>query len=105
MSQRAENQYRVPNFNPNISEQIISDPLINFSIEANGNLNLIQEVAAGGRFPRQFSINKAGNLLAVGLQKDGRVVFIKRNVQTGMLGEFVAYSNIEGEITTAIFDE
>ncbi|KAK5998606.1 putative 6-phosphogluconolactonase -like protein [Cladobotryum mycophilum] len=106
VSSRAENTLTIPNFNPNNSSKIVSDPLINFSIDAStGALTAIQTSPAGGKFPRQFSINKAGTLLAVGLQSDARVVLIARDVKTGKLGNFVGYANIAGEITAAIFDE
>lgn len=85
---------------------IDSDSIINFSIDVEtGSLTLLQAIAAGGRVPRQFSISKAGTLLAVGLQSDGRVVIIKRDPNTGKLGDFESFANIEGEITSVIFDE
>ncbi|UKZ73864.1 hypothetical protein TrVFT333_001518 [Trichoderma virens FT-333] len=103
VSSRAENSTIIPDFD-NPSTTIPSDPLINFKIDATtGQLKLLQVVPAGGQFPRQFSINKEGNLLAVGLQDDGRVVFVDRCPQTGLLGDFVAYADIAGQITSAVF--
>lgn len=60
---------------------------------------------AGGRSPRHFSVNKAGTLIAVGLQSDGRVVVIDRDVSTGALKGFIASVSIPGEIVAVIFDE
>ena len=52
-------------------------------------------------------MNKAGTLVAVGLQEDGRVVLIERNAKTGMLwdGKFLAWADVEGEVTTVLFME
>lgn len=66
---------------------------------------LIQTSPAGGMQPRHFSLNKAGNLVAVGLQQDGRVVIINRDVATGQLQDFAASADVEGQVTCAIFDE
>ncbi|KAG5980157.1 hypothetical protein E4U55_004345 [Claviceps digitariae] len=106
VSSRNESALSIPNFDPRNSTRIVSDSLINFSIDAKtGTLTRIQQVASGGRFPRQFSINQAGTLLAVGQQSDGRVVLINRDVNTGRLGSFAAYANVAGPITSVVFDE
>lgn len=60
---------------------------------------------AGGDLPRQFSINKAGTRVAVGLQNDHQVVVIERDPKTGKLGKFVAYAKISGEVTSVVFNE
>ncbi|KAM3445561.1 hypothetical protein NHJ13734_000262 [Beauveria thailandica] len=104
-SSRRENSTQIPSFDDQ-SKQIDSDPIINFSIDENtGKLTFLQEVSAGGRFPRHFSMNKAGTKIAVGLQTDGRVVVIQRDPQSGKLGDFESFANIEGDITSVIFDE
>ncbi|KAI5463400.1 Lactonase, 7-bladed beta-propeller-domain-containing protein [Mariannaea sp. PMI_226] len=106
LSSRNENSLKIPNLNPKNSTQITSDPLINFSIDGDtGHLDLLQELPCGGRFPRHFSVNKDGNLVAVALQHDGRVVLFERNVDTGIIGDIVAYADVEGEVTAAIFNE
>lgn len=106
VSSRGENSFSIPNFDPSNSTEIVSDALIIFSVDhGSGNLTLVQEYPAGGRIPRQFSINEAGTLLAVGLQADGRVVVIDRDVQSGKLKRFAATALVEGEVTAVIFDE
>ncbi len=55
--------------------------------------------------PRQFSINKAGTLLGVGLQGDGRAVVINRDPATGLLKDYAAAINIAGQVTSVVFDE
>ena len=59
---------------------------------------------AGGLFPRQFSPNRAGNLVAVGLQLSGKVAIIARNVETGKMGEIEAEVEGLGEVTCVIWD-
>ncbi|KAI0900194.1 putative isomerase YbhE [Annulohypoxylon nitens] len=105
-SSRWENTFNITNFDPNNSTLIPSDPIITFSIDrATGKLTKVQEFPAGGSGPRHFSISADGTLLASALQADGRVVLIKRDVETGKLEDYVAYADIEGELTAAIFRE
>ncbi|KAF4977453.1 hypothetical protein FZEAL_6017 [Fusarium zealandicum] len=86
LSSRNENSLATPNFDTSNRTCIVSDPLISFEINAEtGHLTLQEEVPCGGRFPRQFAINKAGSLVAVALQIDGRVVVIERDAETGKL--------------------
>ncbi|ORY64979.1 Lactonase, 7-bladed beta-propeller-domain-containing protein [Pseudomassariella vexata] len=106
VSSRGENSFTIPNFDPTNSTEIISDAIISFSLDhATGGLTHVQTAPSGGRIPRQFSINKAGDMVAIGLQSDGRVVVVKRDVQTGLLGNFLASADIAGEVTAVIFDE
>ncbi|KAM3464842.1 hypothetical protein MY5147_007616 [Beauveria neobassiana] len=105
VSSRRENSTQIPSFDDQ-TKQIDSDPIINFSIDENtGKLTFLQEVSAGGRFPRHFSMNKAGTKIAVGLQTEGRVVVIQRDPESGKLGDFESFANIAGDITSVIFDE
>jgi 6-phosphogluconolactonase (cycloisomerase 2 family) len=96
----------IPNFDSANSTQIPSDPLVTYSIDYDtGKLTLVNRAPAGGTVPRQFSINKAGTLVAVGLQGDGRVVVLQRDPATGMLGNIIAHADIAGQVNCAIFDE
>ncbi|KAK3944925.1 Lactonase, 7-bladed beta-propeller-domain-containing protein [Diplogelasinospora grovesii] len=108
-SSRNEASFTIPNFDPKNATTIPSDALINFSVDAdNGNLTAIQTVPAGGMVPRHFSINKAGTLLGVGLQGDGRVVIVARDPRTGLLesdGHYVANASVAGGVNCVIFDE
>ncbi|KAH7238237.1 Lactonase, 7-bladed beta-propeller-domain-containing protein [Fusarium tricinctum] len=106
ISSRNENTYKVPSFDAVNNTNITSDPLISFKIDGEtGHLALHQDVPCGGKFPRHFAINKAGTLVAVALQRDGRIVIIERDVSTGMLGDFIAYAQLEGEVTAVVFYE
>ncbi|EKJ74922.1 hypothetical protein NXS19_008629 [Fusarium pseudograminearum] len=106
ISSRNENTLQAPNFNSGNTTGITSDSLVSFRIDGEtGHLVLQQDIACGGRFPRHFTINKAGTLVAVALQHDSRVVILERDVKTGMIGDFVAYAEVEGEVTAVIFYE
>ncbi|KAI0403733.1 Lactonase, 7-bladed beta-propeller-domain-containing protein [Xylaria palmicola] len=106
VSSRWESSLKIPNFDPKNSTEIPSDPLIIYAIDnKTGSLKKIQEFAAGGSGPRHFSINGDGNRVAVGLQGDGRVVIIERDVRTGLLKDFVASADVAGEVNTVIFYE
>ncbi|ESU10976.1 hypothetical protein FGSG_05067 [Fusarium graminearum PH-1] len=106
ISSRNENTLQAPNFNSDNTTSITSDSLVSFRIDGEtGHLALQQDIACGGRSPRHFTINKAGTLVAVALQHDSRVVILERDVKTGMIGDFVAYAELEGEVTAVIFYE
>ncbi|KAG6366260.1 hypothetical protein INS49_000436 [Diaporthe citri] len=104
VSSRGEGTLRIPNFDPANSTEIVSDPIFTFEIDhSSGALTKIQQFPAGGSIPRQFSISADGSLVAVGLQNDGRVVVIGRDVETGLLTDFVASADVGGQPTSVIF--
>ncbi|PHH74129.1 hypothetical protein CDD82_5093 [Ophiocordyceps australis] len=107
VSSRNESALSIPNFDASDPPPLVSDPLINFRIDPqSGALHLLQDnVPAGGRFPRHFSLNRDGSLLAVGLQLDSRVAFIQRDAASGEIGNFVAYADVAGQVTSVIFDD
>ena len=84
---------------------IMSDTLSTFSLNATGTFDFVGLFPAGGRYPRQFSLNRRGNLAAVGLQYSSKVVIISRNVTTGNFLEQVAELDLEGQITSVVWDE
>jgi 6-phosphogluconolactonase (cycloisomerase 2 family) len=105
-SSRNDSLFEIPNFDPSNHTTIPSDTLQAWKIDPDtGTLVFDQLAPAGGSFPRQFSVNKNGTLAAVGLQDDGRVVIIKRDVEGGKFGKFVAEIDIPGQITSVIWDE
>lgn len=104
VSSRGEGTLKIPNFDPANSTEITSDPIFTFEIDhASGALTKVQQFPAGGSIPRQFSISPDGSLVAVGLQNDGRVVVIGRDVETGLLTDFVASADVGGQPTSVIF--
>ena len=84
---------------------IISDSLATFSLNSTGTFDFVDLFPAGGRYPRQFSLNRRGNLVAVGLQLSSKVVVISRNVTTGHFLQQVAEIDLEGQITSVVWDE
>jgi 6-phosphogluconolactonase (cycloisomerase 2 family) len=105
-SSRNATLFQITNFDPTNSTKIPSDTLHSWAIDHDtGKLDLKQISPAGGSFPRQFSVNKAGDMVAVGLQMDGRVVVIERNVVDGTFGDFVASVDVDGQVTSVIWDE
>ncbi|KAL9117512.1 MAG: hypothetical protein Q9187_005950 [Circinaria calcarea] len=82
-----------------------SDSLATFSLRNNNEFQFRTLSTAGGTFPRHFSINKAGDLVAVGLQFSFKVVIISRNVETGTLGDVVAEVDDLGQVTCVVWDE
>lgn len=84
-----------------------SDSLSTFKLDSeDGKLgDVLQLWPAGGSFPRSFEINKAGDLVAVGLQNSGAVVIIARDVESGLLGDEVARAEIDGEVTSVVWEE
>lgn len=105
-SSRGDNLLTIPNFNPANSTKIVSDTLQAWSINpSTGALAFEQLAPAGGSYPRQFSVNKAGTMAAVGLQNSASVVIVERDVKTGLYGDFVGEIGIAGQITSVIWDE
>ncbi|PSK56633.1 hypothetical protein B9Z65_6257 [Elsinoe australis] len=106
-SSRNDTLFQLPNFDPSNSTQVPSDSLQSWSIDpATGKLSFVQLAPAGGSFPRQFSLNAEGTLAAVGLQNDGTVVIVERDVETSTFGDFVAEINLgDVGVTAVVWDE
>ncbi len=100
-----------------------SDSLSTFSLTPKGELIFLELYPAGGSFPRTISINKAGNLVAVGVEKPAGVVVLEGGIadaKNGLGGVWkwngvVAQARIEdadpveagmgGEVTGLVWDE
>lgn len=108
VSQRNDSFFSITNPSATLAPTptlIPSDSLFTFAIDhSNGHLKLLDLAPAGGAFPRHFSMNKAGDLLAVGLQNDDRVVFMTRDVATGKIGDIVAAVDLP-EVICLVWDE
>jgi 6-phosphogluconolactonase (cycloisomerase 2 family) len=104
-SERHVASFQIANFDPKNSTTIPSDALIAWTIDhATGKLSNAQRAPAGGMNPRQFSVNAKGDLAAVGLQDDGRVVILERR-KDGSFGDILASIVIPGSPTSVIWDE
>lgn len=70
----------------------------------------MQNAPSGGYLPRQFTINKAGDMVAVGHQVNQTVVIWKRDVKTGKIlteeeGGKLAETVLTGPVVSTIWDE
>ncbi|THY51912.1 3-carboxy-cis,cis-mucoante lactonizing enzyme, partial [Aureobasidium pullulans] len=90
ISNRNNTSFQIPSPNPHNTTSIPSDSLSTFSLQKDGTLKHIQLWPSGGMFPRHFSLNKFGDLLAVGMQYDRSVVVFERDVALGTVGKPVA---------------
>ncbi|GAB7359571.1 hypothetical protein MBLNU230_g6758t1 [Neophaeotheca triangularis] len=105
ISNRNDTSFSLPNPAPGNGTLIPSDSLSTFQLSKTGELSFVQLWPAGGRFPRHFSMNAVGDLVAVGLQNDGVVRILGRDVATGLIGEPVASLAIEGEVSAVVWDD
>jgi 6-phosphogluconolactonase (cycloisomerase 2 family) len=71
-----------------------------------GTLSFVELFPAGGSYPRQFALNRAGNLVAVGLQQTGSISILERDVTSGVFKREVASLAIDGgEVVCVVWDE
>ncbi|KAL2351512.1 Lactonase, 7-bladed beta-propeller-domain-containing protein [Cryomyces antarcticus] len=105
VSDRNNTSFKLANPDPKNSTKIPSDSLSTFALQHDGSLIFEQLWPAGGSYPRHFSVNRYGDLVAVGLQYSSRVVIMKRDVQTGLIGNAVASVEVDGQVTCVVWDE
>jgi 6-phosphogluconolactonase (cycloisomerase 2 family) len=67
-----------------------NDSLVTLAQSPNGTAKLGQITSSYGTVPRTFVINKKGTLVAVGDQASSNVAIVRRNPQSGKLGDLVA---------------
>ncbi|KAH9214254.1 Lactonase, 7-bladed beta-propeller-domain-containing protein [Leptodontidium sp. 2 PMI_412] len=82
-----------------------TDTLSTFSIQANGTLKLVQLAPSGGWSPRQFSLNKKGDLLAVGHQNNFTVIIWQRDLASGKIVGEGASITLSTAVVATIWDE
>lgn len=103
ISNRNDSSFSLPQANGTI---IQSDSLATFQLSpSDGTLAFYQLWPAGGSFPRTYTMNAVGNLVAVGLQNSAEVVVLARDVQSGLIGEPVARIAIPGNVTSVVWNE
>lgn len=66
------------------------DSLVTYNISSSGVLDFVEATNAHAWYARTFSINKAGDLVAVGGQTSSNVAIIRRDPSTGRLGDLLA---------------
>jgi 6-phosphogluconolactonase (cycloisomerase 2 family) len=84
-----------------------TDTISTFSIHGNGSLSLVQLAPSGGWSPRQFSLNKKGDLIAIGHQGNKSVIVWKRDVASGKIDTSAPVGNVTltGAVVATIWDE
>ncbi|KAI5778398.1 extracellular aldonolactonase, partial [Geopyxis carbonaria] len=82
-----------------------SDTLVTFAPQPDGALVFVQAAAAGGGGPRHFAFNRVGDRVAVGLQTEGEVVVLERDVETGRIGGVVARVGVGVGPACVVWDE
>ncbi|KAK4987434.1 hypothetical protein LTR28_001862, partial [Elasticomyces elasticus] len=105
ISNRNNTSFSLPNPDRRNSTRIPSDSLATFALNCDGSLAFRQLWPAGGSYPRHFSMNSHGDLVAVGLQQSSSVVVLARDVATGLIGNAVAEVEVEGQVTCVVWDE
>ncbi|KAL8650021.1 MAG: hypothetical protein Q9210_004071 [Variospora velana] len=104
-------QYLVSISNATIPYQSLSKPsdvLVSFTWFANNATSKDYSLSPAGRtFPRHFSPNKKGNLVAVGAMDDQeKVVIFKRSINTGKVEDKpVAHIEGLGRVTRIVWDD
>ena len=103
LSNRNSSIFTLPNPDASNSTAVSSDSITTFSLNTSGKLGFVQAWPTYGLFPRHFSLNPAGNLLAVGNQNSANVVVLQRDVATGLIGDVLAEAEVEGMVTSVVF--
>lgn len=80
-----------------------SDSISTFGLYEGGYLVFSELRPAGGLLPRHMALNRNADVLAVAVQKSGRVMFFRR-YPNGAIGELIAHAFVEGA-TSVTWDE
>ncbi|KAK5111865.1 hypothetical protein LTR62_004597 [Meristemomyces frigidus] len=102
ISNRNNTSFSLPQTN---GSAIKSDSFSTFQFNEDGTLIFHQLWPSGGSYPRQFSVDKTGSLVAVGHQYDQNIVILERDVATGLVGEVVARMPTPGNTTCIQWNE
>lgn len=105
LSNRNSSIFSLPNEDSSNSTAVPSDSITTFSVSESGKLSFVQAWPTHGMFPRHFSLNTAGNLVAVTNQNSGNLVVLRRDVATGLIGDVIAEADVEGEVTSVVWGE
>jgi 6-phosphogluconolactonase (cycloisomerase 2 family) len=105
LSNRNSSIFTLPNPDPSNSTAVPSDSITTFTLSESGKLGFVQAWPTYGLYPRHFSLNSAGSLVAVGNQNSGNVVVLRRDITTGLIGDVLAEAEIEGQVTSVVFGE
>lgn len=70
-----------------VSDRAEKNRIMVYAIEDNGSLREIQQRASEGREPREFAIDPSGRYLLIANQKSDSIVLMRRDPDSGRLGE------------------
>jgi 6-phosphogluconolactonase len=71
------------------------DSIVVYSVdESDGSLALVQRISSGGGHPRNFILDKSGQLLAVANRDSNNIVFFEVNQESGMLVQQKRVENV-----------
>ncbi|KAK7511750.1 Lactonase, 7-bladed beta-propeller-domain-containing protein [Phyllosticta citriasiana] len=82
-----------------------SDSLATFAIRKDGLLEFKELAAAGGSYPRSFSVSRWGDKVAVALQYSKSLVILKRDRKSGKIGKQMARLDNMGNMTFVAFEQ
>lgn len=105
VSNRNDSSLQIDNLDPKNSTKEASDSLSNWSLNKDGTAEFKQLVAAGGSFPRTFTLNWDGSMVAVALQQSSHVVLLQRDPKSGDIGTPIANTQLPGQLTSIKWDE
>jgi 6-phosphogluconolactonase (cycloisomerase 2 family) len=89
------------------------DSIAVYDISKDGTLKFKELANSYGYYPRSFSFNKAGTLVAIGGQTTANIAIVQRNPETGSLGKRIANINLpprgtyggEDSLSSVVWDE
>jgi 6-phosphogluconolactonase (cycloisomerase 2 family) len=87
--------FEIDNPDSGNSTKVPSDSLVTFKLLSDGRLSLIQLARSGGVYPRHFSMNKDGSLIAVANQQTKNVNIYSRNLETGSINDEKAIASAQ----------
>lgn len=85
--------------------EILSDSLSTFKLNDDGTMKFHQLSPAGGSFPRHYSMNAPGTLVAVGLQNNNMTRILSRDPSTGLIGDPIVEIEAKNQVTCVVWNE
>jgi len=70
-----------------VSDRAKANRIMVYAIDEHGSLNEIQQRTSEGREPREFAIDPSGRFMLIANQKSDALVILRRDPDSGLLGE------------------
>jgi 6-phosphogluconolactonase (cycloisomerase 2 family) len=87
--------FEIDNPDSSNSTKLPSDSLVTFKLLPDGKRSFVQLAKSGGVYPRHFSMNKDGSLIAVANQQTKNVNIYSRNLETGSINDKKAIASAQ----------